>query len=76
MKRVGVGALASAIIVALAQPVGAHASLEVKEAQVGAGYKAVVSVPHRHPGRGHRGQADAEARLEAVSGEGRLRAHL
>lgn len=63
MKRVGVGALASAIIVALAQPVGAHASLEVKEAQVGAGYKAVVSVPH-----GCKGQATTEVGIDIPEG--------
>lgn len=63
MKRVGVGALASAIIVALAQPVGAHASLEVKEAKVGAGYKAVVSVPH-----GCKGQATTEVSIDIPEG--------
>lgn len=38
--------LAATTLVALAVPAFAHATLEVQEAQLGAGYKAVLRVPH------------------------------
>lgn len=63
MKSIGMGALASAIVVALASPVAAHASLEVKEAKVGVGYKAVINVPH-----GCEGQATNEVSIDIPEG--------
>lgn len=39
-------ALAATTLVALAVPAFAHATLEVQEANLGAGYKAVLRVPH------------------------------
>lgn len=63
MKRVGLGALASAMIIALVQPAAAHASLEVKEAKVGSGYKAVINVPH-----GCEGQSTTEVSIDIPEG--------
>lgn len=46
MNRFSVSALAAGIVVALGSAATAHVSFESKEAKVGAGYKAVLSVPH------------------------------
>lgn len=46
MNRFSVNALTAAIVVVLGTPAMAHVSLESKDAKVGAGYKAVLSVPH------------------------------
>jgi hypothetical protein len=46
MNRIDMVALASALLLGCVSAASAHVSLEAKEAKVGAGYKAVFSVPH------------------------------
>jgi uncharacterized protein YcnI len=65
-----------ALLALATSPVSAHVSLETKQATVGASYKAMFAVPHgcagsptvkirvQNPRRCHRGEADAEGRLE------------
>ena len=85
LRRHLFGALSACLI---AVPAAAHVTLENREAPVGAGYKAVLRVPHgcegtattalrvRIPeGRGPR-EADAEARLDAHHGHRQIRKDL
>lgn len=46
MKRIRLGMFTAAAVVSLSSWASAHPSLETKEAKVGSGYKAVISVPH------------------------------
>lgn len=63
MNRISVGAIAAALIAALSSAASAHVSLEVKEAKLGASYKAVFSVPH-----GCEGSPTTEVSVEIPEG--------
>lgn len=63
MKRTCVSVLTVAVAVTLSTAASAHISLETKEAKVGAGYKAVFSVPH-----GCDGAATTEVSIDVPEG--------
>jgi uncharacterized protein YcnI/copper(I)-binding protein len=63
MKRISVGAIAAVLIAALSSAAAAHVSLEIKEAKLGASYKAVFNVPH-----GCEGSPTTEVSVEIPEG--------
>ncbi len=63
MKRISAGTVAAAIVVLAGTTASAHVSFEVKEAKVGGGYKAVLSVPH-----GCEGAATTEVSVDVPEG--------
>lgn len=63
MRRTYVSVLTAAAAVALSTAATAHVTLETKEARVGAGYKAVFSIPH-----GCEGATTTEVSIEVPEG--------